>query len=187
MYANISKPSIIFFQFPFYLLFLVLSLATVFSWGQRTLIDTGEDGKGAREKRQRRGNSASHIYSWWQWFLGTLSSFSHVTQLLSSKVGSWTWVSKAPKHLLFPLHHTAYDAQHTAYDAQQNPRQQSWAGFVWRDGLMYDSLNRSGSVTSERETRLSERLSWDHQQHEWRMFTLHGTMPHVLKETQNIL
>lgn len=63
-----SKISIIFPSFLFYPLFL-RSLAssyhqTLFSnWGQRTLLGhTGEDGEGARKKRQRCGDSASHIY-----------------------------------------------------------------------------------------------------------------------------
>lgn len=66
--VNMSKISIIFPSFLFYPLFL-RSLAssyhqTLFSnWGQRTLLGhTGEDGEGARKKRQRCGDSASHIY-----------------------------------------------------------------------------------------------------------------------------
>lgn len=66
--VNMSKISIIFPSFLFFPLFL-RSLAssyhqTLFSnWGQRTLLGhTGEDGEGARKRRQRCADSASHIY-----------------------------------------------------------------------------------------------------------------------------
>lgn len=117
----------------------------------RTLPDhTGEDWQGAKGKRQRHGNAASHIYRWWRWFVGTLINFPHVTHLVSTWARDWTWVNKAPKHC---FHSTTLLLRGRKIPLNANLGQKWWPDFVWMDRILYDSLNGSGSVTLEGRTR----------------------------------
>lgn len=142
--VNISKISIIFPFFLFYPLFL-RNLASSYhqtlcsNQGWRTLLGhTSEDGKGARGRRQRCGNAASQIYRGWQWFPGTVSSFPHVTQLVSSRAKNWTWVSKASTTYCFhytTLHNTYCFHYTTVFRGSKIPlnasfEQQWWPVFV---------------------------------------------------------